>query len=335
MNPTDAVLAITYRCNAVCRMCDVWKTKVHKNELEPKYYAELPGSLRNINISGGEPFLNREIVKIIEVIHRTCPKARIVISSNGYATKLILKCIKEIQKIYPKIAIRVSIDGIGEFHNYMRGRNDFFQHSIETVIKLKELKTLDLGISYTASDENIEQMLKVYKLASEMDIMYTFCGIAHSSEIDNYFTEKDQPIKKISQLESSLNFLINNEIKKWNLNRWARAYILSGVYNHAVTGQRKIYCKALELLFYMDPYGDIYSCNALGRKLYNIKDKRFKEAWNSEKAYSIRKEIKKCPRPCWMLCTVAPFVKKKPFIALKWILINKAKSLMGLQVKVK
>ncbi len=335
MNPTDAVLAITYRCNGRCRMCDIWKNKVHENELEPKHYAKLPGSLRNINISGGEPFLNTEIVKIIEIIHKTCPRARMVISSNGYAVELIQKRIKEIQKVHPGIAVRISIDGLCELHNDMRGRSDFFQRSIETVNKLKELKVADLGISYTASDDNIGQMLDVYKLADEMNIMYTFCGIAHSSNIANYFIEKDQPIRDLSYLETSLNLLINDEMKKWRLNRLARAYYLSGVYNHAVSGQRKIFCSALDILFFMDPYGYIYSCNALGCKLFNIKDKQFEEAWFSEEADSIRQKVKKCPRPCWMLCTVAPSMKKKPFVVLKWILFNKIKSLAGAQIKTK
>lgn len=335
MNPTDAVLAITYRCNAKCRICDIWKSNTNNIDLNPEYYARLPKSLRNINISGGEPFLNPEIVEIIEIINKTCPRARMVISSNGYATSLILRRIKEIQKVYPQIAIRISIDGLGKSHDYMRGEGDFFQRSIETVKKLKELKIADLGISYTASDDNIDQMIDIYKLAVEMDIVYTFCGIAHSSNIDNYFIKENLPIKNLSILETSLNFLLINEIKSWQLKKLARAFYLSGVYDHAAFGQRKIFCGALGVLFFMDPYGNIFSCNTLGVRLFNIMDKQFEEAWFSKEADAIRKEVRKCSHPCWMLCTVAPFIKKKPFFVIKWILFNKMKSLIGLQLKVK
>lgn len=334
MKPTDAVLAITYNCNARCRMCDIWKIE-NNNLLEPEYYARLPKSLRNINISGGEPFLNKDIVKIIEVIHKVCPKARIVISSNGYATELILKHFKEIQKIFPHIAIRISIDGLNTFHNYMRGRDDFFERSIETVKKLKELNAGDLGISYTASDDNLDQMLDIYNLANELGIVYTFCGIAHSSDIENYFTDEDKPISKLPQLVEGLNHMINNELQKWQLNSLARACYLSGVYTHAKYGKRKIFCGALDVLFYMDPHGEVLSCNALGKKLFNIKDKPFEEAWLSNEANTIRQIVKNCPRPCWMLCTVSPYLKKKPFYLLKWILVNKMKYLLGFPTMIK
>lgn len=335
MKPTDAVLAITYKCNARCRMCDIWKIDNDENLLEPKFYAKLPKSLRNINISGGEPFLNNEIVKIIEVIHKTCPKARMVISSNGYATNLILKQFKEIQKVFPQIAIRISIDGLNTAHTYMRGRNDFFECAIETVKKLKELKVYDLGISYTASDDNLDQILDVFNLAEEMEIVFTFCGIAHSSDIDNYFTERTPPIKKLPQLAAGLDYIISNELKKWQLNSLARTCYLSGVYTHAAYGERKIFCGALDVLFYMDPYGDVYSCNALGKKLFNIKDKPFREAWSSEEGDSIRLVVKNCPQPCWMLCTVSPYLRKNPFYLLKWILINKIKHITGFPLIVK
>ena len=56
LQPTDAILAVNHRCNTFCAMCDIW-SKPDRNELEPEFYRRLPRSLRNINISGGEPFL--------------------------------------------------------------------------------------------------------------------------------------------------------------------------------------------------------------------------------------------------------------------------------------
>ncbi|MBT4071635.1 MAG: radical SAM protein, partial [Candidatus Magasanikbacteria bacterium] len=54
--PIDCVLGVTYNCNSRCTMCNIWKIK-NSPELPVKEYEKLPRSLRDINISGGEPFL--------------------------------------------------------------------------------------------------------------------------------------------------------------------------------------------------------------------------------------------------------------------------------------
>lgn len=51
----EAVLALTYRCNSRCVMCNIWKAE-EIPEVEPKYLANLPASLKNACLSGGEPF---------------------------------------------------------------------------------------------------------------------------------------------------------------------------------------------------------------------------------------------------------------------------------------
>ena len=60
MMPVDAVLAVTYRCNARCTMCGIWSSKPVA-ELPPAAYARLPASLRDVNLTGGEPFLRDDL----------------------------------------------------------------------------------------------------------------------------------------------------------------------------------------------------------------------------------------------------------------------------------
>ncbi len=79
--PTDAVIAVTYKCNSKCVMCDIWKKPACK-EIEPRLYAKLPGSLKYINISGGEPFLRKNLPEVIAVLSATCNEPRIGISTK-------------------------------------------------------------------------------------------------------------------------------------------------------------------------------------------------------------------------------------------------------------
>ena len=90
IQPIDAVVAVTYRCNSRCIMCNIWQIK-NFPEINYEEYLKLPSSLRDINISGGEPFLREDLVDIVRVIKRACPKAKITISTNGLFVRKQLK----------------------------------------------------------------------------------------------------------------------------------------------------------------------------------------------------------------------------------------------------
>ncbi len=63
MKPVDALLAVTYRCNARCVMCGIWKSDPC-SETPAETYRKLPSTLRDINLSGGEPFLRDDLAAI-------------------------------------------------------------------------------------------------------------------------------------------------------------------------------------------------------------------------------------------------------------------------------
>ena len=80
--PFDAVIAVTYRCNARCQMCNIWQVKDH-DDCKPEDYRVIPTSLRHINVSGGEPFLRADLPEIIwPVRFRTQSKGERLVSSD-------------------------------------------------------------------------------------------------------------------------------------------------------------------------------------------------------------------------------------------------------------
>ena len=87
--PTDAIIAITYRCDARCEMCNIWQIKPQEF-LQVDDYAKVPSTLKDINISGGEAFMRSDVVDIIKVIHQKADDPRIVVSTNGFRTKQII-----------------------------------------------------------------------------------------------------------------------------------------------------------------------------------------------------------------------------------------------------
>ncbi|RPJ42320.1 MAG: radical SAM protein, partial [Candidatus Latescibacterota bacterium] len=106
--PIDVVLATTYRCNARCIMCNIWKNP-SENDLLPEEYRFLPTSLRYVNVSGGEPFLRDDIPEIVRVVKERAPSSEIIISSNCFLPDRVERSMREALKIDPTIGVGISI----------------------------------------------------------------------------------------------------------------------------------------------------------------------------------------------------------------------------------
>ncbi len=141
-------LITTFRCNAKCNMCNIWQCPTKPSEeIDASYYEKLPAGLR-INITGGEATIRQDIDKIFEVLY---PKSVLLeLSTNGYNTKKIV----ELANKYPKILIRVSVEGLPRINDEKRGLKDGFDHALRTMLELKKTKCKNIGFSVVISPDN-------------------------------------------------------------------------------------------------------------------------------------------------------------------------------------
>ena len=327
---TDAVLAVTYRCNARCKSCDVWRLpQSGEDELSPEKFALLPDTLTNINVSGGEPFLRDDLPEVIAAISGKCTKARLVISTNGLVPPLIERTMKQVLEVNPDVGIRLSLDGIGPVHEAVRGIADAYDKVMASLEVTKTLGVKDIGLAYTAGNENLDQLLAVYELAKSEGITFTLCGAVHSSEIEGYLASDAKEIEDKKTLGRQLDSLIRDRLRKWSPQAMARAYYEYGVYRREASGKRILPCGAAEVLCYMDPVGNVFSCNVANKLLGNIREKDFQTILKSREARESREFARNCPYQCWMLCTVSPYLKQRPLKPLMWIGVSKARALFG------
>lgn len=326
--PNYAIIAVTLKCNAKCIMCDIWKRESGQ-EVEPAFYQRLPSSLREVNVTGGEPFLREDLPRIIEVIHNRCDSPRIVISSNGLLPKRIEDSMERIVKVDPKIAVRISIDAVGKKHDELRGISGAFRKAMESLNTLKQNGVRDLGIALTLMDSNVLEVNKVYDLAGEMGVEFSL-SVVTSSPI--YFGRKDglKPADNGS-LRDEFNHLVTSELRHWSLRRFARAYFDRTLWEYLHTRKRPLRCDAGKGFFYLDPGGNLYGCDVLDFPLGNLRDHEFKELWFSERTEKFRRRANECNK-CWMICTAKTAMRRilhKPFF---WVVKNKARAHMRTQI---
>jgi len=311
--PRSAFLAITFRCNSRCLMCDIWKKK-SREELSPDDYKKLPSSLREIDITGGEPFLRNDLLKIIKVLKEVCPKAKMLITTNGLLPKRINEMVPKMLETDKNLALRISLDGMGRVHDKIRGIPKAFDKAMETLKALKKLEAKDIGIVFTLMKKNKDELPKILDLCKKEKLNFSL-NLVHESPI--YFGEKKRGLrpnpKEIKEsLEEVSRFFIPSLVPR----NWAKGWFYKRLSDYAAIEERPIKCGAGENFFYLDPYGDVYLCHFKNWKIGNLKKQFFEEIWQEKKRKELLKFARKC-HDCFMICTVKDEIRRCPLSLLK------------------
>ncbi len=326
--PTDASIITTYRCLMKCKMCNIWKHPSDaKREIKPQELEILP-QLKFINVTGGEPFLRGDLDEIVEVCFRKAP--RVVISTSGYHVNAVQKLAEK----FPKIGIRVSIEGLSTINDYLRGRDSGFDRGLKTLLGLRRMGIRDIGFGITVSNNNSADMLELYELAKNLKMEFATAAFHNSY----YFHKEDNRITNQEEVIGNFYELIERLLKENNPKSWFRAFFNLGLINYIKGNRRLLPCEAGTVNFFIDPYGEVYPCNGLEDRYWkesmgNIRNcAKFEDLWFSARAAKVRGLVRTCPKNCWMVGTAAPVMKKYIRHPLRWVIKHKAMSLLGRKI---
>lgn len=323
--PTDMCIIVTYRCPMQCQMCNIWQNPTDQHqEITPMEMERLP-KVKFMNITGGEPFVREDLEEIVEVAFRKSP--RVVISTSGWFEERIIRLAEK----FPKIGIRISIEGLSLKNDELRGRKEGFDKGLRTLLRLKEMGVKDIGFGITVSNSNSADMLSLYRLSRSLGMEFATAALHNSY----YFHKTDNTITNQTEVCGNFSKLIEWQLKEKHPKSWFRAYFNWGLINYVKGQPRLLPCEAGLVNFFVDPYGDVYPCNGLESKYWkesmgNIRTMTsFEELWRSEQAEHIRSCVRNCPKNCWMVGTAAPVMKKYVAIPMKWVINQKIQSLLG------
>ena len=206
----NGTVIVTYRCNARCSMCNRYKAPSKpEEELSVEVIKKLP-QMYFTNITGGEPFIRTDLKEIVRELYKKSD--RIVISTNGFFTERIIDLCKE----FPQIGIRISIEGLEDTNNSIRGIPDGYQRGYSTLKKLVEMGMQDVGFGMTVQDTNAKDLVSLYKISDDMGMEFATASLHNSF----YFVEKkniihDRPMVA-QNFENLINEMLNaNSPKKW------------------------------------------------------------------------------------------------------------------------
>ena len=308
-------IIVTYRCNAHCNMCDCFKYPTKpEEEITLNVIKKLP-EMAFTNITGGEPFIRKDLKDIVRLIYKKTN--RIVISTNGYFSDRILSLCDE----FPDIGIRISIEGLQEANDKIRGIPDGFERGYSTLKTLVERGHKDVGFGCTVQEMNADDLVSLYKISDELNMEFATATLHNSF----YFRKIDNRINVKLKVAKAFEDLINELLKSNSPKKWFRAYFNHGLINYIYGNKRLLPCDMGTNGFFVDPYGNVMPCNGSDERMSmgNLNEQTWDEIWNSKKADEVRQMVKNCPKNCWMIGSASPAMHKYFPIPFFWVLRHK------------
>jgi MoaA/NifB/PqqE/SkfB family radical SAM enzyme len=298
--PSVAHLNITWRCNSRCIRCNIWQREASAELSLQEWLKILPQlkSLDVIKITGGEPLLKEGLPHLVKGIQDIIQPYLLQLITNGLLPDKVKELVEYTQG--RNLHIRVSLDGWGEVHNKLRGREDAFAKAMETLknlIALKKLYPITVGINYNVVEETLADLPKVLSWCREEGINF-IPGFPIKP-----FLEPSREPQKAQLIKDKENFR-RNFLKIYKgeegfnpLEAWILKNSTKDIFNSLLTENHNLTFRCLELknLVYIMPDGAIVTCGCRQEPIANLKEEPLDKIWFSEKLQPWRKEVENCP----------------------------------------
>ncbi len=311
--PFNLTLSVTNRCVAKCRTCSIWKIytdnpDLAESELTADEWRNVIKSIGRspawITISGGNQFLRSDLPRIIDYVVAYCKPVIINIPVSGTMPEATCNITEDILKICSangvKLIVNISLDGLHEKQDYIRGTEGDFIKTLEAYRRLKLLKKrysrFSLGVYTVVSKFNagdIKEICDFVKTQLKPD--------AYAIELAEYRKElknlEDDILPPIESYRKAVKYYLKM-FKGDGKGLLRLKQLIRNYYYETIDKGVKIPCHAGTVSAHISPYGDVWPCCTKTEIIGNLKEAGydFRKIWFSRKAESVRKDIikKRC-----------------------------------------
>lgn len=190
---------ITHLCNLRCKHC---YQEEYNNHMKKEDFYIILDRLENwlrgkdlvpqINLTGGEPLLHPNFFEFLEEIVKR--KIRFSILTNG---TMIDKDIAKRIKYYNPLFVQISLDGIKETHDNIRGDGNF-EKALQGIDNLKS-EGVKVLVSFTAQKSNYKDFKKLAKICQSHKVDKLWWDRVVTEDEELYLsTEEFKELVKVS-----------------------------------------------------------------------------------------------------------------------------------------
>ena len=299
-SPPFLVLFINSICNMKCEHCFYWQELNQRDDLTKDEIFALSrslGTIENLNLSGGEPFLRKEFSDICRQFIQHNGVRQIYVPTNGWYTK---KTIEQLERVLEEpgldlFAVELSLDGTAEFHDKFRVAPGSFARAMETYDALAELQARDGRLRIhsisTATDVNTSEIRRL------TTYLFDRCPKMDHHNLALIRGDRKNPALRIPDMreyeelyEYVRRLWQTREVGRYGsivepMLQWAKVQTVE-------RGTQVVPCRAGVLSAVVYANGDVGVCE-LHQPLGNLRKSSFPEIWNSPDARRLRESIAK------------------------------------------
>ena len=307
IKPTSIHLSITWRCNLNCMQCDIPVTGDRSRpELTTEQICDYILQLKKwlgpyqFNIAGGEPFIRKDLMDIIEFSTRN--GVSVNVTTNG------MLITEEIATRLEKSGINslnISLDGFKEeTHDRTRNSPGAYRKVMQVIERLNKPRDFCLVISSILMGPNLDEVVDLVdwveaNMLNGIIFQPLFSTFGRPYDPDWW---KDNPLfpQDLEKVDAVIDELILGRKQGSAVVNSIRQLEGMRYHFHNPATNALPRCRVDTKNFSINEYGDALLCFWL-KPVGNILTTSPKEVWYSMLAHQRRKEIKVCKRNCSLL----------------------------------
>lgn len=300
--PLRVTWDLTTTCNLSCRYC-YNSSHSKRRGLSPQDLHVVAEKLANspiffMTLSGGEPLVEPEIWNIIQILKKE--KKTVVLATNGtLITRKVARRIKD----FNVDSVQISLDGLKETHDYLRGVKGCFKKTLEGIGHCVT-ENIPVTVSTVVSKANVGEIQQLLEILIRLGVggfrANRLVLMGRGEPLENEVLTREQTrlltlhmLEQRKKLESTIEILLDECI----------SFLGEGIREYGLSWSG---CPAGQSECAVDSKGDVYPCVFLTCEEFrmgNLLKSEFDNIWRSEGFEDFRAIERTCD------CEIADFCR--------------------------
>ncbi|MBN2482659.1 MAG: radical SAM protein [Candidatus Omnitrophica bacterium] len=309
--PQMMILSLTNQCNLQCGICsikqpvDAPRGAVDVAKIFDIIDQACQMKISQVVLSGGEPFLVKEIFEISDYIKKR--NMDVSVTTNGYYNREMIERIAASSIDH----VHFSFDGNKDAHDRLRGAGAY-DRLLQNIVLLRKLNPVkSIGVGTVIYRNNCGQLYEMTNTADRLgvNVMNFIPYLVRNTDPQNspkgvqasdLWPQEDDVMRLKDDFKMILTHEYQNLRIDWNPDAGLLEdyYSLKSIHKKCAAGYKSMIITAGEkrngrmsscVFFCQDSCGDVYRMG-------------IRQAWYSSKAGQMRRKAQKCKNPCLQFC---------------------------------
>jgi GT2 family glycosyltransferase/MoaA/NifB/PqqE/SkfB family radical SAM enzyme len=343
--PIQLTFFVTRRCNARCPFCFYLESVAPSPAAAPELtldeierVSRSLGSLLWLAFSGGEPYLRRDLPAISRIFYQHNRPAIMLYPSNGLLPERIREQTEQILRDCPRsvIAVKLSLDGVGEAHDRLRGTPGGFARVIETYERLVPLlarhSNFELGVNTVFCRANQDRMDAVADFVARLKHIRTHTVSLVRGDLADA-SHKQVDLGKYERIVGRLAQALRDGTAP--VYRFAGGRLKAAqdivqrrlILRTAREQRQAIPCHAGRLNLVLSESGEVFPCESRTRSFGNVRDHGYdldavlRTAAARETVRSINRGECHCTHECYFITNILFNPRLYPTLAREYLVL--------------